>query len=372
MSTIEKKVDLKRIQAIDFVKGVAICLIILAHSSGAWKAPEWNWLYSIIFHYLDVFGPPLFIFLSALSVVFSIKRKEGKVPTKTIRKVVFTRGVSIFGIGLLYNLFSVVILGYKIDLPFPLNIWSWTILVFIGFAQIITYYILKLTRGIRIFLGLVVIFITYPLYPFLEANISNPVIYIINYIIISPLPHNSLIPYVSICFFSSVFGEFFVEAIELESKEAKLDTFRTFIKYGALFVIIGIFFTIIDPIPFMYDILMFPIFVWRGTASNMFYSIGIALLLLGGSYYVIDIQLKEHLFIDMMIFYGQASLTLFFLGYIGITLYFQFLHVINIWFMWIGYNGLLGFLMYFWNKFYNGKYSLEWIMKSMTSSKKNN
>ena len=369
MSSINNRPELKRINSIDFVKGVAICLIILAHSAGAWKAPEWGWLYSIIYHYLDVFGPPLFIFLSALSVVFSIKRKEGKMPLKTIRNVVFIRGLSIFGIGLLYNMIAVVLLGNPTDLPFPFSLWSWTILVFIGFAQIITYYVLKLTRGARIFIGLVLIFITYPIYPFLETNSANPIINIIHYIVISPFPHNPLIPYVSICFFSSVFGELFVEAMELESKEAKLDTFQTFVKYGSLFVIIGIFLTVIDPNPFRWDIVQFPLFVCRSNPSNMFYSIGKALLILGVSYYYIDIQYKENLVIDVMIFYGQVSLTLFFLGYLGLTLYFQFLHAFNIWFLWIGYNGFLGFFMYFWNKFYDGKYSLEWIMTNLTTSK---
>lgn len=368
MSSNDNKPEATRIRAIDFVKGVAICLIILAHSAGAWKAPELNGIYSIIFHYLDVFGPPLFIFLSALSVVFSIKRKEGKMPLKAIRKVVFIRGFSIIGIGFLYNLFAVAILGNATNLPFPFGLWSWTILIFIGFAQIVTYYVLKLARGTRIFMGLVLIFIAYPLYPFLNSNLSNPVVYIIHYIVISPLPHNPLIPYVSICFFSSVFGEIFVETMKLESKEAKLDTYRTFVKYGLLFVIIGIFLTIIDPDPFIFDFFEFPLFVWRSTPSNMFYSTGISLLLLGFSYYYIDILLNDNLFIDTMIFYGQVSLTLFFLGYIGLTLYFQFLDIFNIWFMWIGYNGFLGFFMYFWNKFYDGKYSLEYFMVSLTKT----
>ena len=369
MSSNENKSEATRIQSIDFVKGVAICLIILAHSAGAWKAPEWNGLYSIIFHYLDVFGPPLFIFLSALSVVFSIKRKEDKMPANVIRKVVFIRGFSIIGIGLLYNLFAVVLLGNATNLPFPLSLWSWTILIFIGFAQIVTYYVLKLPRGTRVVIGLVLIFITYPLYPFLESNLSNPVVSIIHYIVISPLPHNPLIPYVSICFFASIFGEIFVETMKLESKEAKLDIYRTFVKYGLLLVIIGIFLTIVDPEPLKFDFFHFPLFVWRSTPSNMFYSTGMSLLLLGLSYYYIDILQNDNLFIDMMIFYGQVSLTLFFLGYIGLTLYFQFLHIFNIWFFWIGYTGLLGFVMYLWNKYYEGKYSLEWIMSSMTSGK---
>ena len=370
MSSIENKPELKRIRSIDFIKGVAICIIILAHSAGTWKDPVLNNIYSIILHYLDVFGPGLFIFLSSLSAVFSIRRREGKVPKKVLRNIVFARGFSIFGIGMLYNLIAVVLLGNMTDLPFPFSLWSWTILVFIGFAQIVTYYVLKLTKEARIIIGLVIIFITYPLNPFLESNLSNPVVYIIHYIVISPLPHNPLLPFVSICFFSSVFGEIFVKTMELESKEARLDTFHTFFKYGLLFVFIGIFLTIIDPNPFGGSVIPFPLFILRSNPSNMFYSRGLAVRKLGGSYYYIDIELKDNLFIDAMIFYGNVSLSLFFLGYIGITLYYELLNLITVWFIWIGFTGFLGFFMYFWNKYYDGKYSLEWFMRQMTTNKK--
>ncbi len=270
MSAIETKPELTRIRSIDFVRGIAICLIVLAHAGGAWRGPEMLDFYAVAYSYLDVFGPSLFIFISSLSVVFSIKRREGKISEKAIRKIVFSRGLSLFVIGLLYNLISVVILGNPTSLLFPLSLWSWTILVFIGFAQIITYYALKLSRGARIVIGSLLIFIVYPLYPFLNANLSNPVVYIIHYIVVSPAPHNPLVPYVSICFFSSIFGEMFVEAMKLEAKEVKLKIFHKFLIYGLLLVIVGIFLTLIDPNPLI-TVYNFPLFIYRGTPSNIFY-----------------------------------------------------------------------------------------------------
>ncbi len=67
----------RRIGSIDFVKGIAIILIIGAHSAKAWLVPHWQFFYGIGFAFLDIVGPSLFVFLSALSVVFSIRRKNG-------------------------------------------------------------------------------------------------------------------------------------------------------------------------------------------------------------------------------------------------------------------------------------------------------
>jgi uncharacterized membrane protein len=66
----------KRIGSIDFVKGFAIVFIILAHSAAIWLDIENRYLYGLLFTVLDFLGPSLFVFLSALSVIFSIKNKQ--------------------------------------------------------------------------------------------------------------------------------------------------------------------------------------------------------------------------------------------------------------------------------------------------------
>ena len=89
-----------RIQSIDFVKGFAIIFIVLAHSAVTWFTPEWQFIFGMVFSVLDILGPSLFIFLSALSVIFSIKSKQGKLPEKIIRNRIFTRGIMIMVIGI--------------------------------------------------------------------------------------------------------------------------------------------------------------------------------------------------------------------------------------------------------------------------------
>lgn len=381
----EKKYS--RIRSIDFVKGFAMCLIVLAHCSDAWLDYEWRYAYGLVYSILDVFGPSLFIFLSALSVVFSLRRKTGVVPERVIRNSIFVRGISIMGLGVLYNLIA------RPDLPFPLILWGWDILMFIGAAQIITYYVIKLSRGNRIAIGLFIVFLTEQIRVYLAANMDNPVIVIVNFIIVSPTPQIPFFPYVSLCFFSSIFGELFFEAMILETEEAYKETFRSFMKWGLLFVLIGMAIPFVDgqffvteaqyPIadyPFIENlptmaaqnwvvIDLFPKFLLRGTSANLFYALGMALLILGISFYYIDIKNHDNSFVKMLLFYGQTSLTIFFLHYPFLVLYFRQFNVAIYFFIWIGFLGFIGFVMYIWNKQWNGKYTLEWIMARMGGKK---
>jgi uncharacterized membrane protein len=96
----------KRIGSIDFVKGFAIVFIILAHSANAWLNSENRYIYGILFALLDFLGPSLFVFLSALSVIFSIKNKQNILPQKVIQMRIFSRGFIIIGIAMIYNVFS--------------------------------------------------------------------------------------------------------------------------------------------------------------------------------------------------------------------------------------------------------------------------
>ena len=66
----------KHIKSIDFVKGFAIIMIMMAHTAAAWLDKDWLFVYAMLFAVMDILGPSLFIFLSALSVIFSIKKKK--------------------------------------------------------------------------------------------------------------------------------------------------------------------------------------------------------------------------------------------------------------------------------------------------------
>lgn len=389
----------KRIGSIDFVKGVAIVFIMLAHTGGAWLVPSWRFLYGLLFSFLDILGPSLFVFLSALSVVFSIRRKKTATSEKLIRNRIFSRGLMIIVIAVIFNIVSIelTIENYS----FPATLWGWNILMFIGASQIFSYYALKLSKVTRTIIGLVIIFTSDAIRQFLyQGNEAGDLLSsILHFIITSPAPMTPLLPWISICFISSIFGEYLYDAMIGGTKKDYRKLFRTFLYWGIFLVLTGIFlgrnsyipsegnefiiatdFTIGRlPISEYPHIILFNDTNWdtyihnikypgmwefliRGRAPNMIYNLGAALVLIAVCFYIVDIKRKMNNFISMMNYYGKVSLSLFLLHFVFITIFLNALDFITYMFVIFGYLGFWGFVMYIWNEFYNGVGSPEWII----------
>ena len=387
----------RRIGSIDFVKGIAIVFIIGAHTAAAWLVPSWKFFYGIGFAFLDIFGPSLFVFLSALSVVFSIRRKKGEIKEKIIRNRIFSRGMMIIVIAVIFNLISIefTIEGYS----FPATLWGWNILMFIGLSQVFSYYALKLSKIARAIIGMFIIFTSDAIrqYLFQGKEAGDILSSILHYIITSPSPMTPLLPWISICFLSSIFGEYLYEAMISGTKKDYKKLFRTFLYWGLFFVLAGIFlgrnsyipgdefivatdFTIgtlpsseYPHILLLYDMrtqmiipdITYPAmweFLIRGRAPNMIYNLGAALMLIAVCFYILDIKRKMNNFISMINYYGKVSLSLFLLHFVFITLFLNALDITLYFILLFGYLGFWGFTMYVWNEFYNGVGSPEWIM----------
>lgn len=382
----------KRIYSIDFVKGFAIVFIILAHTGSAWLDSEWIYLYGIVYALLDILGPSLFVFLSALSVIFSIKRKQGVLPDKVIRSRILNRGLVIAIIGVFFNLISI---EFTIEgVPFPLNLWGWNILMFIGFSQIFSFYALKLNKIVRIIIGMFIIFSSDTVRNFLTTgrDAGNPILTLLHYIIISPAPMTPLIPWLSICFISTIFGEYLYDAMIDGSKQAYTMLFRIFFYWGLFLILYGIAtgFNLYhyEANPFGFPILSeqeyphiqllriansqmiiptfrfpgMPEFLIRGRGPNMWYNLGCALVIIAVSFYYLDIKHKENNFISMLKYYGKVSLSMFLVHYAFITLFVGFFNIIFFAFLYFTFVGFMGFLLYIWIEFGGGVGTPEWIM----------
>ncbi|MHA1411606.1 MAG: heparan-alpha-glucosaminide N-acetyltransferase domain-containing protein [Promethearchaeota archaeon] len=387
----------KRINSIDFVKGFAIVFIILAHIAGAWLNSQWIFLYGIVFAFLDVLGPSLFVFLSALSVIFSVRKKLGILPENVIRNRILTRGIVIMVIGVIFNIISIdiTIAGY----PFPLNLWGWNILMFIGISQILSLYALKLSKMTRLMIGFVIIFTSDPIREFIFNGVKagNVILEFLHYIIISPSPMTPILPWVSICFISTIYGEFLYEAMIGGSKTDYIVLIRKFLFSGVFFTAIGIFLGRLAYIPgdsFIHatdyavgtlplseypHILLYKYinsqmiipeirypgmweFLIRGRGPNMIYNLGTSLLIIGICFYFIDLKKKKNIFTNMLMYYGKTSLSLFLIHFVFITLFIGQFDIVIFPFIYIGYAGLMGFLMYIWIEYFRGVGSPEWIM----------
>ena len=373
--------SIQRINSLDLVKGFAIIMIIIYHTSQAWFSRDWQFLSGMVLAVLDILGPSLFVFLSALSVIFSIRKKTGKLPQKIIRARIFSRGLSIMVIGVLFNIVGLSIV--RPDIPFPLNLWGWNILMFIGFSQIASYYALKLKKWLRALLGVGIILIspTLRFYLYIGKD-SNLLIWILHFIITSPTPELTLLPWLAICFISTIFGEILFEAMMDGSEAAYKHLFKTFIIWGTILVVVGVItgwqlqtpetlveseyphlrlYTIMNQQDY-YHFPGMPEFLIRGTIGNMFYNIGAALLIIAVCFYLIDIKKIDNSFTSMLIYYGKVSLSLFLVHYIFIPLFpFRF-NIVIIVFIILGYLGFMGFFMYIWNEYGGGVGSPEWFM----------
>jgi uncharacterized membrane protein len=379
----------KRIGSIDFVKGFAIVFIILAHSSSAWLNSENRYIYGIAFALMDFLGPSLFVFLSALSVIFSIKNKQNILPQKVIQMRIFSRGFMIIFIAMIYNIASLTLENYNI--PFPLNLWGWNILMFIGFSQIVSYYALNLRKLHRAIIGIIIIVISNPIrdllfVPGIESG--NILVIIIHFILIGPNPMVPLLPGLSICFISTIFGEYLYEAMNKGTKDAYIGLFRLFLIWSLILIATGIGFgfqlytrdNIIGGVseyphialltvangPDFINIPGMPELLIRGRAPNILYNLGAALLVIAISFYFIDLKNKSNNnFVHMLIYYGKVSLSLFFIHQLFLNLYFRELDLVMFLIINLTYVGLLGFLMYIWMEYANGVGSPEWLMAAL-------
>ncbi|TFG08566.1 MAG: DUF1624 domain-containing protein [Promethearchaeota archaeon] len=371
----------QRINSIDFVKGFAIIFIMIYHTTQAWFDRDWQFMSGMVLAVLDILGPSLFVFLSALSVIFSIRKKSGRLPEKVIRARIFSRGISIMVIGVLFNIIGLSIV--RTDIPFPLNLWGWNILMFIGFSQIASYYALKLKKALRAIIGMIIIIISPGLRAYLYyGKDSNLILMILHFIITSPTPELTLLPWLAICFISTIFGEILFETMIDGSELAYKRLVRIFLIWGLILVTIGIITgwqlqtaeTMVESeyphlrihrIMNQQDYYHFPgvpEFLIRGTIGNMFYSMGASLLIIAICFYLIDIKKIDNNFTSMLIYYGKISLSLFLMHYIFIPLFpFRF-SIVFIPFVVLTYLGFMGMFMYIWNEYANGVGSPEWFM----------
>jgi len=382
----------RRIRSIDFAKGFAITMVIVAHCSGSWLIPERSWLYGIGFAFLDVLGPGLFVFLSALSVVFSVKKKENILPDKVIRARSLFRGGMMMLIGAGYN----VVFMMGSDIYFPATLWGLNILTLIGIAQIISYFALKLKKWQRALIGMIIVASSDYIRAFLYygKETGNPVISLLNFILISPLPMTPIFPTLSVSFISTIFGEYLYDAMKKGTKDAYVGLFRIFLIWGALLIIWGLLsptliiggsvlgyypvapgdlpggLTEYPHLGLLYAINKNPWFTWegmplflvRGTSSNMWYNLGASLLIIAIGFYIIDLKEKDNGFINTMNYFGKISLSLFFIHQIFIATFHQQLDIIFFVIVILSYIGMLGLGMYIWIEYAGGKGSPEWLI----------
>lgn len=339
-STNKSPINTKgRVLALDVLKGIAIILVILSHVAYYTMKDEDLWMYWTLYTLLDVFGPSLFVFLSAQGVVFS-NSKKGKAyyDPKAARNTTFRRAAAIIFIGWIYN-FLLNTVNPEINYG-PVAFWYWHILQFIGFSQIITYYALKLKPYMRLILAAFVLLFTYLfLFPFitthLEAvgidwrhlgfsDLSNPYA-LIYFIVFEPFWLSPLLPWLAYPFIASVVGEWLVKAHEDGSKVSQMAFLKKVFSFGAVLTVLGI---VLGLTPMKTDYYFdkweiinmgwlnlfpngIPEFLVHGSWQFMLYNLGMAMVLIAITYYITEVRRKRGKVVQILMFCGMTSLSIY-------------------------------------------------------------
>ncbi|MFW9929448.1 MAG: hypothetical protein ACFFD1_08665, partial [Candidatus Thorarchaeota archaeon] len=202
----------------------------------------------------------------------------------------------------------------------------------------------------------------------------------------------SLLPYASLCFFASIFSELIYQAKTLENKKAIRLSIKSTLKYGIIFLIAGFAVSLIDLYPLIdatvYNPLNYPFidnnsilrnksllyipfmpeFLLRGTVAHILFTVGLIIILIGIIFYMNEISVNNRRIFNIFRLFGKYSITIIFLQYIFIPLFLFQVNVILFFPIFILFITLLGYLVYLWNTYADGKGSLEWIIeKSITS-----
>ena len=355
---------------IELLKGLAILFILIFNGINYWLNSQ-GILMEIVAYIiviLDLFGATFYIFLNLFNISFILEKRMGCIADKKKRNKILKQGLFLIILGFPFNM---IVTPVKV---FPFNLWGWNILTFLGFSQIICYLAYKMVRWTRIIIGLAIIFLTSGIREVLFYSKDFHIILKVCYfIVVSPYPNYSLLPYAAFCFFATVFSELIYEAKILESSIAEINAIKSVLKYGIVLLVVGLIipFAEFNPIitesslnmypfldmpsilksQFLVFIPSLPGFLLKGTPANIFFSMGIALLLIGCIYYVSYYKQLEGKISRSIILFGQNSLTILFLQFLFLSF---FNHLIPLWlisFVIIIFLIGLGILVYLWVKF---------------------
>lgn len=372
-----------KLKSIENIKGLSILIILISNSVNYMVlfGEELKNIYGFLITILEVMGPLLYIFVVSFSISFTLNKKMGTYPEKANRNKIFKQALFFILLGIIYN----IILNPSLN--FPLNLWGWNILVFLGFSQIVCYLAYKMVRWARLVIGLSIIFLTPGIRELLYiVKDINLILEVTHYIVVSPFPNYPLLPFASISLFSTVFGEFLFEFISLESQGANLHSTQSLIKYSLFLLMCGLLLPILDiglvvnaenfdpsmfpfqeavPILKTHNILYLPglpVFLLKGTPSNLFLCMGLALLIIAIFYHYSDILLHEGSLCKILNIYGKHSITIFFLQFLFMYILYQKLSLLWFFPFIILYLAILGVLFFLWQKKYRSILSLDWMM----------
>nr|MDO8109920.1 hypothetical protein [Candidatus Sigynarchaeota archaeon] len=149
---------LGRINSLDYLRGIAIFNITWGHMALYWKDASWLSLFALSDMILDWMGPCLFIAVTAIGTMISIKQKQVQGKTEGMFKNALRKSIYLFVVGEILNIIIEANNANKVGIWHVLGM---NMITAIAFSQLIMFGLAKLRRNQK-FALLVGLLILYP------------------------------------------------------------------------------------------------------------------------------------------------------------------------------------------------------------------
>ncbi len=322
---------MRRIKSIDAFRGLCMFYMVFMHPINWWILPEDFWLYQLFEAIMEVVGASGFLFVSGLSIALSLRLRWKKAEDdpeysrKTCFKEHYYRTFIIFVIAIIYNAAAGI---YAWG---PAGLWSWFILLTVAVAYFVGYPLMaKLSKGSRVVLSFILLFITAPVFTVLFALYKvDSIGTVLYHLLFHPWDQDSPLPFLSFFILGTVFGDLFYEIYSIEDEEQqkaqiKKKLIRNLLIYGSILVVFSIISSIFifnDPISFLR----------RKSFTWCFYTMGWNLLFVGILTYLHEFKLSQEWEHPFFFYLSYYSLTVY-LAHNAIALIFwRSLNFIIIW-----------------------------------------
>ncbi|MFX0134359.1 MAG: heparan-alpha-glucosaminide N-acetyltransferase domain-containing protein [Candidatus Hodarchaeota archaeon] len=356
-----KKSPIKRIKAIDTVRGMATMEMIIYHFV-TWYLPQIPKYSLIHFIVITIFGHTLrfcFVTIPAMGVTLQLYRsKIDGIDESLIRNSIFKRGLLLIIIQFVCNFF-----GWH-----PFFTWNSFILSFVGISIIIAYYVSKLSHRTRIILIIIIALIT-PFLKFYLHPIQFQMGFIQNVWTIDTFLYSMflqvdfpILPYIIFSIFGTIFTEKMISAVETKSEEK-------FIKNSLIIAIISL--VLYSIFTNFRSIINYPdFFLGNPPRQDILFAIGSVILFIIVCFWIQDWKQEEVKALEIFEIFGSISLTTF------ITHYYIFQRIFDIIYdPWLNLDPysvyLLSIILWISHVIYGiivlrnkRKYSVEWFIRS--------
>ena len=347
---------MRRIRSIDNIRGLIIVLMIWVHLTDWWLVPGDIWFADFFYIFLDRLLGPSFLFVSGVSALISYRNSVKRIDypqTASYSKMkneYFIRAGLIIVVGLMFNLVAAVMLDD------PRAIWTWFMLLTIGFSLLIAWPLLKLSILSKVSAAVIIWIINYlVLYMLLPFQGQSNFLGILFQVLYNSLRLEPILSHSSFLILGTAIGDLLYKIYNIEDAQQR----RVALKKKILFPLI-VLASVTLPLGFLIE---YPLFLEGYIFFFLLISVGGISLLL-----IIFITIEEYSIFEIkrqngfLFYFSFYSFTIYLSHNALYFLFYRQLNLISIWFFFAG-TIFVFFLLF--RSIYNSNYRQLISVKTM-------